>query len=305
MAELKVKIGNIQLRNPLMVASGTFGYGEEMKNWVDLNRYGALITKSITLKERQGNPPPRIAETGSGMLNSIGLANVGIKHFIEEKLPFLQSLDTPVFVNIAGGTPGEYVELVTMLEDHPGIAGYEINLSCPNVKEGGIEFGRNAATCLNITADLRKLTHRCLMIKLTPNITFISEVGKAVEEAGADCISAINTLVGLGIDIRTRKPLLHTVTGGYSGAAIKPVALAKVYELYGSVSIPIIGIGGIMSWQDVIEFALAGATAVQIGTLNFINPENLNDLLPGIEQYCIEYDIRQFSMLTGAMQIHE
>lgn len=301
MIDLSVNIGKWKFANPIMVASGTFGYGQEMAEWVDLNDFGAIITKSITMKERQGNSPPRIAETGSGMLNSIGLANVGIERFISEKLPYLQSLDVPVFVNVAGSTAEEYFGIVEMLEDHPGITGYEINLSCPNVKEGGIEFGRSASACHTITGDLRKLTNRCLMIKLTPNITFIGEIGKAVEEAGADCISAINTLIGMAIDVKTRKPLLSTVTGGYSGAPIKPVALAKVYELYRSVNIPIIGIGGIMGSTDVIEFLLAGSTAVQLGTANFIKPTLIESLLPELSEYARNQGIDTLRALTGGL----
>jgi len=302
MSMLKVKLGNIELKNPLMVASGTFGYGDEMSSFIDVNKFGAIVTKSITLKERAGNKPPRIAETECGMLNSIGLANVGIHRFVKEKLPFLQKLDTPVFVNIAGSTPDEYFEVLQILEDYDGIAGYEINLSCPNVKEGGIEFGRNATSCYNITGKLRKMTNRFMMIKLTPNITFISEAGKAAEEAGADGISAINTLVGLAVDINRQLPKLSTITGGYSGPGIKPVALAKVFELYKNINIPIIGIGGILIWQDVIEFMLVGSTAVQLGTVNFINPTAINEFPEKMINYCNNHNITSIEKLIGRIK---
>lgn len=301
MSELKVKIGGIELKNPLMVASGTFGYGEEMSSIVDLNRYGAIVTKSITLEERAGNKPPRITETECGMLNSIGLANVGIHRFVKEKLPFLNKTNTPVFVNIAGSTPKEYLEVLSILEDHEGIEGYEINLSCPNVKEGGMEFGRSANLCYNITSMLRKKTKRLLIIKLTPNITFISEIGKSAQDAGADCISAINTLVGMAVDINSRLPKLSTITGGYSGPGIKPVALAKIYELRNVINIPIIGIGGIMNWKDVVESMLVGATAVQLGTVNFINPLLINTIPQKLINYCNQNNINRIEEIIGGI----
>lgn len=302
-SRLKIDLCEQEFKNPVMVASGTFGYGTESDRIIDVKSFGAIITKSITRKPRQGNRPPRIAETGSGMLNSIGLANVGIENFISDKLPELKNIGTKTFVNIAGSTPDEYIEILEKLEEQPGISGYEINLSCPNVKEGGLEFGRSTTSCFNITGDLRKRTNRVLMVKLTPNITFISDIGKSVEAAGADCISAINTLVGMDIDINSRKPLLSTITGGYSGPAIKPVALAKVYELYKNVNIPIIGIGGIMDWHDIIKFFLVGASAVQLGTVNFINPQAINEILTGLQTYCVENKLARISELTGAMNI--
>lgn len=301
MVNLKIKLGNIELKNPLMVASGTFGYGEEMNSVVDVNKFGAIVTKSVTYEKREGNNPPRIAETECGMLNSIGLANVGIHTFVKDKLPFLRKIEIPIIVNIAGNTPDEYLDILTILENESGIAGYEINLSCPNVKEGGLEFGRDAKACSNITAALRKKTDRYLIIKLTPNSTFITEAGKAVEEAGADCISAINTLVGMAVDIKTRKPKISRVTGGYSGPGIKPVALAKVFELYNAINIPIIGIGGIMNWEDVIEFMLVGSTAVQLGTVNFVNPFAINEIPGQLEGYCKDSNIQNIQHLTGGL----
>jgi len=301
MAELKVKIGNLELKNPLMVASGTFGYGEEMNSVIDVSKFGAIVTKSVTFAKRDGNQPPRIAETECGMLNSIGLANVGIHTFVKEKLPFLRKLELPVIVNIAGNTPKEYIDILKILEDEPGISGYEINLSCPNVKEGGLEFGRDSKACFNITGELRKLTKRLLIIKLTPNSSFISESGKAVEDAGADCVSAINTLVGMAVDIKTKKPKISRITGGYSGPGIKPVALAKVFELYNSINIPIIGIGGIMNWEDVIEFMLVGASAVQLGTVNFVNPFAIDEIPSRLNAYCKETNTDSIQELSGGI----
>jgi len=301
MAELKVKIGNLELKNPLMVASGTFGYGEEMNSVIDVSKFGAIVTKSVTFAKRDGNQPPRIAETECGMLNSIGLANVGIHTFVKEKLPFLRKLELPVIVNIAGNTPKEYIDILKILEDEPGISGYEINLSCPNVKEGGLEFGRDSKACFNITGELRKLTKRLLIIKLTPNSSFISESGKAVEDAGADCVSAINTLVGMAVDIKTKKPKIARITGGYSGPGIKPVALAKVFELYNSINIPIIGIGGIMNWEDVIEFMLVGASAVQLGTVNFVNPFAIDEIPSRLNAYCKETNTDSIQELSGGI----
>ncbi len=301
MANIKIKIGNLELKNPLMVASGTFGYGKEMNSVIDVNKFGAIVTKSVTLKKRDGNQPPRIAETECGMLNSIGLANVGIHSFVKDKLPFLQKLEIPIIVNIAGNTPQEYIDILTILEDHPGIAGYEINLSCPNVKEGGLEFGRDSNACFKITDTLRKITNRLLIIKLTPNSSFIAEAGKAVEEAGADCVSAINTLVGMAVNVETRKPKISRVTGGYSGPGIKPVALAKVFELYNNIKIPIIGIGGIMNWEDVVEFMLVGAAAVQLGTVNFVNPFAINEIPVQLTDYCDKIKTNNIQEITGGM----
>jgi len=301
MAELIVKIGNLELKNPLMVASGTFGYGEEMNSVIDVNKFGAIVTKSVTFEKRDGNQPPRIAETECGVLNSIGLANVGIHTFVEDKLPFLRKLDLPVIVNIAGNSPQEYIDILKILENESGIAGYEINLSCPNVKEGGLEFGRDSKACFNITGELRKLTKRLLIIKLTPNSSFISEAGKAVEDAGADCVSAINTLVGMAVDINTRKPKISRITGGYSGPGIKPVALAKVFELYNNIKIPIIGIGGIMNWEDVVEFMLVGASAVQLGTVNFVNPFAIDEIPSKLNEYCKRTNTFNIQELSGGI----
>jgi dihydroorotate dehydrogenase (NAD+) catalytic subunit len=264
-------IGNVELKNRVLVASGTFGYGDEVKELVDVTKLGGICTKSLSWKPRDGNPPPRIVETSGGMLNSIGLANIGVHAFIADKLPYLRGLDTTVIVNIAASSVQEYCDVLSLLEQQEGIDGYEINVSCPNVKEGGLNFGTNCAMTREITAKLRPLTEKPLLMKLTPNVTHISEFAKAVEEAGADAVSVVNTFIGMAVDIHTRKPRLSTVTGGLSGPAIKPLALAKVYEVAQAVKIPVIGMGGIMTAEDAVEFLLVGASAVQVGTANFVD----------------------------------
>jgi dihydroorotate dehydrogenase (NAD+) catalytic subunit len=303
MIDTTVNIGSLKLKNPVLVASGTFGYGDETLELVDVSKLGGIVTKSLTVKPRDGNPPPRIVETESGMLNSIGLANIGVKKFIDEKLPLLRKQNTSIIVNIAGNTIEEYEELLTLLEDHSGIDAYEINVSCPNVKEGGLAFGTKCDTTAEITRRVRKLTAKPIIVKLTPNVTRIAEFAVAVEAEGADAVSVMNTLVGIAIDVKTQTPKLSTITGGLSGPAIKPVALAKVYEVYKSVKIPIIGLGGIMNWSDAVEFMLVGARAVQVGTANFINPAIGVKIADGIEQYCVERKITRVVELVGALKI--
>ena len=288
MTDLSVHIGGLRLANPVLTASGTFGYGEEFNDFFDLNRLGGLITKTVTLEYRPGNPPPRIVETAAGMLNSIGLPNLGVDGFIREKWPFLQTLTTPVIVNVAGKSGDDFVRVVERLESVSGISAYELNFSCPNVKEGGLSFSANAATAHQVAHAVRQVTTRPLIVKLTPNVTSISEIGLAVQEAGADAVSAINTLVGMSVDIQTRRPRLATVTGGLSGPAIKPVALAKVYELVRSLRIPVIAIGGIFTAEDALEFLIVGARAVQIGTASFVHPDAALQVIQGLEKYCAE-----------------
>lgn len=302
MVDLSVNIGSLRLKNPILVASGTFGYAREFQDFLDLNRLGGIVTKTITLEERPGNPAPRIAETPAGMLNSIGLANVGIDEFVRAKMPFLQTLDTGIIVNVAGKSAEEFPEIIQRLEDVPGIDAYELNYSCPNVKQGGLEFSSNPVVAEQVTAQIRKCTRRPIIAKLTPNVTAIAAIGKAVENAGADAVSAINTLVGMAIDIRTRRPRLATIKGGLSGPAIKPVALARVYDLYKAIHIPIIGIGGIMNVSDVIEFLLAGAVAVQLGTVNFIQPAAAEQIIAELYQYCDENRITLIQELVGALR---
>ncbi len=291
----------VKFKNRIFVASGTFGYGDEIGELVDVNRLGGVFTKSLSQNPRIGNPPPRIVETPGGMLNSIGLANIGVRTFIEQKLPCLRNLDTRIIANIAASSVQEYCDVLRMLEEHDGIAGYEINVSCPNVREGGLSFGTDCTATSEITSRLRPLTDKPLIIKLTPNVTHISEFARAVEKAGADAISVINTLIGMAVDIRTKKPRLSTVTGGLSGPAIKPIALAKVYEAAQAVKIPIFGIGGISSFEDAIEFLLVGASAVQIGTMNFVDPSISVKIVDGLFRYACEHDISDIGQLVGAL----
>ncbi|NTW81894.1 MAG: dihydroorotate dehydrogenase [Chlorobiaceae bacterium] len=275
----------LSLKSPVLLASGTVSYGEEISRLCDISRIGGLVTKAISLEPRTGNPPQRIAETPSGMINAIGLANVGLERFITEKTPFLKQLDTSIIVNIAGRSNDEYCEVISRLDEIEGIDAYEINLSCPNVKGECMIMGVSREATFAIVSELRRITERHLMIKLTPNVTSISSIALAAEEAGADSVSLINTVVGMAVDYKTRKPLLKNITGGLSGPAIKPVALAKVWEVYNSVKIPIVGMGGIAGFEDAMEFLLVGAKAVQIGTMNFVYPDIGEKIAIAIEQF--------------------
>jgi dihydroorotate dehydrogenase (NAD+) catalytic subunit len=303
MVDLSIKIGTVEFKNPVMVASGTFGYASEFCDFFDPSVLGAVVTKTITEDFRPGNPPSRIVETTGGMLNSIGLPNSGVEPFIREKMPFLRKVKTRLIVNIAGKTGDEFARVVEKLEPVDGIDGYELNYSCPNVKEGGLSFSADAAVAEKVTANARKKTRRLLITKLTPNVTSIGDVGKAVENGGADAISAINTVVGMAIDLRKKKPRLSTITGGLSGAAIKPIAMAKVYELLTRTTLPLIAIGGITDTTDALEFLLLGACAVQIGTQNFVNPAIGQNVVEGIGDYCRENHIHHISDFTGSLKI--
>jgi len=303
LADLSVEIGSLRLKNPVLTASGTFGYGKEFEGFLNLNELGGIVTKSITLRPWVGHPPPRIVETPAGMLNSIGLENVGVERFVREKLPFFQSLQTAVVVSIAGTSPEEYREVIRYLEPQPGIDAYEINLSCPNVKEGGWIFGRDARQVFSLTTSLRRETQRTLIVKLTPNVSEVGPLARAAEEAGADAISLINTLIGMAVDVETRRPVLGGITGGLSGPAIKPVALAKVYEARQAVKIPVIGVGGIMNYRDVLEFLITGATAVQIGTANFVQPDITAQIIRDLESYCWDKGIARISELIGTLKV--
>jgi len=301
--DLSVKIGSLTLRNPIMLASGTVGYGNEMSEFTDLNNLGGIVTKSLSLKPRKGNPPQRIVETPSGMLNAIGLANVGVEVFIKEKIPFLKKFDVPLICNIAASTFEEYVECTKILTEEDAIKAFEINVSCPNVKEGGLSFGNDLTSVGKITDLVRTATNKPVIIKLSPNVSYIAEFAKVAKENGADAVSAINTLVGAQFNIFTRKPKIQNVTGGLSGPAIKPIAIAKVLEISRQVDIPIIGIGGIMDWKDVIEFMIAGSTAVQLGTLNFIDPTAPGKIIKEIEEHCAKNEIHKISSLTALYQL--
>lgn len=301
-ADLSVNIGGIELKNPVMTASGTFGYAREFENLIDLNRLGAIIVKGLSLKPSMGNPPPRIVETPCGMLNAIGLENVGFTSFVEEKLRFLKQLSTPVFINIYGKDIREYAELASRIDDIEEIAGIEVNISCPNVKAGGVAFGTDSDAAFKVVKAVRGNTGKPVMVKLTPNVTDITLIARSVEDAGADSISLINTITGMAIDIETRRPKLANITGGLSGPAIKPVALRMVWQVVQKVKIPVIGVGGIMTAEDALEFLIAGAIAVQIGTANLINPHATIDIIEGIEAFLIKRNISRITDIIGTLQ---
>jgi dihydroorotate dehydrogenase (NAD+) catalytic subunit len=300
--DLSVRLGPLALKNPVMVASGTFGYGREFASLVDLNQLGAIVVKGLSLKSVPGNPPPRIVETPCGMLNAIGLANIGIREFIEERLPWLRSLDTEVIVNIYGHSIDEYGELANAFKGVEGVSALEVNISCPNVELGGMAFGKDPDVSARVTENVVKNSDKPVMVKLTPNVTDIRVIAKAVEDAGADAISLINTLTGMSIDIEAKRPRLANVYGGLSGPAIRPVALYQVWQAVSAVRIPVIGIGGIMSYSDALEFIIAGATAVQVGTANFVNARASLDILEGIKDYCMKRNIGHIADLIGSLK---
>jgi dihydroorotate dehydrogenase (NAD+) catalytic subunit len=300
--ELQVRIGSLTLRNPVMTASGTFGYGREFSNLVNLHRLGGIVVKGISLLPRPGNPPPRIVETACGMLNAIGLENVGVERFITEKMSYLQGLDTSVIVNILGDSVEEYGEIASRLDGVEGISGLEVNISCPNVKKGGVAFGTVPEMAATVTNAVRQATRLPVIIKLSPNVTDIVLMAQAVEEAGADSVSLINTLIGMAIDPKTRKPRLANVIGGLSGPAIKPVALRMVWQVASAVSIPVIGIGGITTADDAMEFLLAGATAIQVGTANFFEPSAPEQIIQGMKEYLHQQGEHCIRDIIGTLQ---
>jgi len=304
--QLEVEVGKIKMKNPVMTASGTFGYGEEFSPFIDLNKLGAMVLKGITLKPKLGNPLPRIIETSSGILNSVGLQNVGVEILIKEKLPYLRKFNTPVIINFSGDTLEEYVKVAEKLEEaavESGITGLEVNISCPNVKKGGLQWGTDPKSTYRLINEIRKVTTLPLIVKLSPNVTDIRIFAKTAEEAGADAISLINTVLGMAIDIKSRKPLLANIKGGLSGPAIKPMALWLVWQVFETVHIPIIGMGGIMDAQDAIEFIITGATSVSIGTASFVNPHAAIDIIEGIEKYLIDNEIKDINELVGSLKI--
>ena len=300
---LSVQVAGMALRNPVMTASGTFGYGEEFSEYVNLNMLGGIVTKGLSLRPRAGNPTPRIVETPGGMLNAIGLQNVGIDAFIEKKLPFLRSVDTVCVANFFGDTVDEYAEMARRLNELPEVAALEMNISCPNVKQGGIVFGSDPACAAGVVAACRAATSKPLIVKLSPNVTDVVTMAKACADAGADALSLINTLIGMAIDINTRRPVLANITGGLSGPAIKPVALRMVWQVARAVKLPIIGIGGIMSATDVIEFMLAGASAVQIGTASFVTPGIAQQIVQDLEAWMVANKVENISSLIGALEV--
>ena len=300
--DLKVNLGGIELQNPVITASGTFGYAREFDGLVDLNRLGAIIVKGLSLQPTKGNPPPRIVETPCGMLNAIGLENVGIEVFASHKLPFLKTLSPPIFANIYGTTVEDYAELAARLDALEGIAGVEGNISCPNVKAGGGAFGSDPDSAFRVVEAVRAKTTKHLIVKLSPNVTDVTVIARAAEAAGADSLSLINTITGMAVDIERRRPKIANITGGLSGPAIKPVALRMVWQVVQAAKIPVIGIGGIMTADDALEFLIAGAAAVQIGTANFVKPHATTDIIDGIEMFLAQKNIARVADIIGTLQ---
>ena len=303
MANLNINIGKLQLKNPVMTASGTFGYGTEFSDFFDVSRIGGIFVKGTTLRDRQGNPYPRMAETPSGMLNAVGLQNKGIDYFINHILPTVKNIDTNIIVNVSGSTINEYIETAEKLNSIEKIPAIELNISCPNVKEGGMAFGTSCLSAAQVVKAVRRVYQNELIVKLSPNVTDISEIALAVEAEGADSVSLINTLLGMAIDSEKRKPVLSTVTGGLSGPAVKPIALRMVWQVANSVKIPVIGMGGIMNAADAIEFMLAGASAIQIGTANFIDPTVSIKVVDGINDYLDRHGFQSVSEIIGALEV--
>lgn len=298
---LAVEVGGIFMKNPVMTASGTFGYGDEFASLVDLNRLGGIIVKGLSLKPSPGNPPPRTVETCGGMLNAIGLENIGLEAFVQKKLPFLRTLETPVLLNIYGHETNAYAELAEQIQDLEGIAGIEVNISCPNVRAGGIAFGTDPEMAFEVIKAVRQKTKLPLIAKLSPNVTDIRAIARSVEKAGADAVSLINTITGMAVDVSKRQPKLANITGGLSGPAIKPIALRMVWEAAQAVRIPVIGIGGIMNDMDALEFFIVGARAVQVGTANFINPRATVEIVEGLGRYLVENNISDINEIVGSL----
>lgn len=303
MVDLSVEIGKLKLKNPIMTASGTFGYGEEFADFIDLNRLGGIIVKGTTLHHREGNPYPRMAETPSGMLNAVGLQNKGVDYFIEHIYPRIKDLDTRVIVNVSGSCIDDYVAVCEKLSPLDKVAAVEINISCPNVKQGGMGFGTTCSGAESVTSAVRKAYDGTMIVKLTPNVTDITEIARAVEAAGADAVSLTNTFLGMAIDVEKRKPMLSTITGGLSGPCIRPIAVRMVWQVANAVKVPVVGLGGIASGRDAIEFLLAGATAVQIGTANFVDPQVTVKSIDYIEDYLIHHQIASVRELIGGMDV--
>lgn len=302
MADLSTSIGSLKLKNPVLTASGTFGYGEEFADFIDLNRLGGFIVKGTTLEPRQGNPYPRMAETPSGMLNAVGLQNKGVDYFIEHIYPRLEGLDTQVMVNVSGSSPEDYAEVCRRLAVRcPAIRGVEVNISCPNVKQGGMAFGTTCEGAAQVARAVRRAWPGTLIMKLSPNVTSIADIAKAVEAEGADSVSLINTLLGMAVDVERRRPMLSTVTGGLSGPAVRPVAVRMVWQVAKAVKIPVVGLGGILAARDALEFIMAGATAVEIGTANFVDPSVTVKIIDGIDEYLDRHGFRDLASIRGCI----
>lgn len=302
MADLTIDLGGLTLKNPVMTASGTFGYGPEFDDFIDVSALGGIVVKGTTLEHREGNDYPRMAETPAGMLNSVGLQNKGVAWFINHIYPEIRHYRTHIFVNVSGSRIEDYVNVCEALNDLEHIPGIELNISCPNVKEGGMAFGTSCPSAREVTKAVRAVYHKHLMVKLSPNVTSIAEIAKVVEDEGADSVSLINTLLGIAINAETRRPVLSTITGGLSGPAIKPVALRMVWQVSKSVKIPVVGMGGIMNASDAIEFMLAGASAIQVGTANFTDPSVTVKIINGIENYLLRHNIKAARDLIGGME---
>ncbi len=300
--DLSVSLGRIHLKNPVLVASGTFGYGEEYEDFVESEELGGIITKAVTLEPREGNPPPRLAETPAGLLNSIGLENPGIEVFLTEKLPKLRKLKTRIIVNIAGEKKTEYLDLAEKLDRETGIDALEVNISCPNVQRGGVVFGTRADLAFSLVKGLRQATNLPLIVKLTPNVTDITEIAQAAKEGGADALSLINTILGMAIDVNTRRPRIGAITGGLSGPAIRPIAVRMVHQTHQNVDLPLIGVGGITSCEDALEFVLAGATAVAVGTANFVDPVVSLEIIEGLREYLKRWGVHSYQSLVGGLR---
>lgn len=301
MAGLEVRIGDLKLKNPVMTASGTFGYGTEYADFIDLGRLGGIFVKGTTLAPRQGNDYPRMAETPSGMLNAVGLQNKGVDYFVEQLYPIIKEYDTHMIVNVSGSTVEDYIACAEKLSDLDKMPAIELNISCPNVKEGGMAFGTSCQSAARVTREVRKVFPKTLIVKLSPNVTDIAEIARGVEDEGADAVSLVNTFLGMAIDVESRRPKLSTITGGLSGPCIKPIAIRMVWEVFHAVKIPIIGMGGICNWQDAIEFILAGATAIQVGTYNFIDPAASVKIVDGIHDYLERHHVSSINDLVGKM----
>ena len=299
MIKLETKIDKLTLKNPVMTASGTFGYGEEFADFIDINRLGGIVVKGTTGERQQGNPYPRMAETPSGMLNAVGLQNVGVESFCKDVYHRIKHLDTNIIVNVSGSSIEEYCKTAEMIDDLDKIPAIELNISCPNVKKGGMGFGTEPDMAAQVVGEVRKVYHKTLIVKLTPNVTSVVEIAKAVEAAGADSVSLINTLLGMAIDVEKQRPYLSTITGGLSGPAVKPVAVRMVWQVAHAVNIPVIGLGGIATAADALEFLMAGAKAVQVGTANFIDPAVTMKIIDGLEDYCKRHAINDINDIIG------
>ena len=300
---LAVDLGGLGLKTPVLVASGTFGYGEEYRNLMSYSHLGAIITKGISLRSQPGNPPPRLAETTCGMLNAIGLQNIGVKALVEEKMPHLKKYGIPIIANIYGTSLKDYGEVAKRLDGVSGIAALEINISCPNIKKGGISFGTDPREVFKVVRKVKESSSLPIMVKLSPNVTDITVIARSAEEAGADSLSLINTLIGMAVNVETRAPLLGNITGGLSGPAIKPVALRMVWEVYKTVNIPVVGIGGICTARDALEFFITGASAVQIGTAQFVNPTVTSEVVTGLENYLKDHSLSSIKEIVGTLEV--